>query len=182
MGFSADIQGAESAEEALGLIAASLPPELNISRLGLRMEVPGSDQIMSVAIWSRGPTMLFAGLSHPKTGALGELFERVIRTAKADRRELGEDAAPIVESILLGEGHRSVMQVPLIASEGNGVLAIVSSRHRAFTDEDLRDLEILGGELAPRLVMLGKEAMEALASRSVRLPEKGPLVEPGDGS
>ena len=77
-----------------------------MSRVGIRTKVPSTDQVMAVAVWSRGPTMMFAGLSHPKS--------------------------------------------------------------------------VLGRELAPQLVRLSIEAMAELSDRSVRLPEKGPLVVRGD--
>jgi hypothetical protein len=169
--FRLSIEEATSADEALGIIAAALPEDLMLSRMGLRTDTPDPDQVMTVAIWSRGPSMLFPGLSHPRTGPLGGLYDVVLQTGRPDRRELGEGTAPVVESILLGEGHRSVVQVPLSSPAGQAVLTFMSSRHGAFSDEDVGSLAALCAANAPRLVQLAKEASKRLLARSIPLPE-----------
>jgi hypothetical protein len=160
------VEDARTADEALAAIAGCFQDELDVSRVGLRMRLRGVHDVIVAAVWSKMPTQLHAGRTHLGAGSVGEVFDRVIRSRHSDIHVLGESAVPLLEELLLEEGNRAAVQIPL-ALDGRveAVLTIMSSRSVAFLPEDLAFYDRVGEALAPALLPLARTAIDGLSSR-----------------
>jgi hypothetical protein len=98
---------------------------------------------------------------------VGEVFDRVVRSQHADIHLVGDGVVPLLEELLLEEGNRSALQIPL-ALEGRvlAVLTIMSSREDAFLPGDIEFYEDVGVALAPILLPLARAAIDELSSRA----------------
>ena len=164
---SAAVQECQSADEAVEAVAVTLPETLEVSRVAIRMRRSAYNDVMILATWSKGPPLMAVGLTHPTKGALGELYDRIVRHGRADIYEIGEGVAPAAEQILFEAGNRSTVQIPLVDHSVRGVLAIYSAHHGAFSDEHLPMYELLGREIGPHALKLGEEAMSRLGEGSL---------------
>jgi hypothetical protein len=151
------ISGVATADDAMARIAEAMPEDLAISRVGVRVHDLERNLIVIVAVWSRMPTALTAGMTHPTTGALSESFTTVARSRTSSIRFVGRDPylPPAIQQILADEGNASGVIVPLPkGSAVPGVLVICSARADAFRPADIPFFDRLGEELAEPLLTL----------------------------
>jgi len=146
---------AASVDEVVGQIAAHLPEEMAISRVGFRVYDPEHDFVVVAGVWSRCPTQLKAGISYPIASSLGESFSSIAKARTCSMRVVGKDpiAPPVLQDMLVAEGNASGVLIPVPqGTEVPGVLAIFSAKTDAFTSADAPFFDRLGAELSGPLL------------------------------
>jgi hypothetical protein len=82
-----------------------------------------------------------------------ETYESVLRLRRAQIRRIGDKDLFLYEKVLLEEGSRSAIQIPLLENGvARAILNIMSSRDDAFSDDELLYYEHLGNVVAGTLL------------------------------
>jgi hypothetical protein len=143
----------KSADEAVTSIAETLPADLDLSRVGIRTHLPETQDVIVIAAWTPTGTLLTAGMRHPSSGTMWETYESVLRLRRAQIRRIGDKDLFLYEKVLLEEGSRSAIQIPLLENGvARAILNIMSSRDDAFSDDELLYYEHLGNVVAGTLL------------------------------
>jgi hypothetical protein len=149
-----------TADAAVAAIAAQLPEALEISRIGLRTHTKNAHAVEVVGVWSRRPTVGRPVLLLPEAGSTWESYEAISRLGRAQIRRFPEQDAFLYEKMLADEGSRSFIQVPIKrGDEVKAVLAIMSARSDAFSDDELLFYERLGDAVAESLIELAARSI-----------------------
>jgi hypothetical protein len=142
-----------SADEAVTSIAEKLPADLDLSRVGIRTHLAETQDVILIAVWTPTGTLLAAGLRHPSSGTMWETYESVLRLRRAQIRRIGDEDLFLYEKMLLEEGSRAAIQIPLLEQGvARAIMNIMSSRDDAFSDGELLFYERLGEVVAGTLL------------------------------
>ena len=155
----AAVSQAPTANEAVARIVSGLPTELDISRVGLRVEDAKLNEIRVAAVWSKWPTDMEAGMTHPTTGTIAENYMTTARSRRSSVRIVRRDPflPPPLREILSDEGNASGVLIPLLVGDDvPAVLAILSGSEDRFPEEDLDFYDRLGVALAGPLLTLAE--------------------------
>jgi hypothetical protein len=82
-----------------------------------------------------------------------ETYESVLRLRRAQIRRIGDEDLFLYEKMLLEEGSRAAIQIPLLEQGvARAIMNIMSSRDDAFSDGELLFYERLGEVVAGTLL------------------------------
>ena len=146
------VQEAHSLAEALEGLAGMLGESAALSRASLRMV--DQDELVIVAVWTRGSTALPKGTRMPIRGSA---FPDVLRESGPVVHEGPNEQPSLLDQILIDEGNRSWVLIPLHEHGATvGVLAFTSRVSRAFHREDAPVYAAVGRAIEEPLLDLVK--------------------------
>jgi hypothetical protein len=145
---------ARSVDDVLVGVVEVLGASYDLCRVSLRAPLPGGTEVEVLAVWSRRPSDLGAGVRMPMRATS---MASIIATG---RTQVGTDvqaADGLLHELLVAEGIRSYVAVPLgDVAAGAPVLNLSSSRADAFSDADVPLVDAVGAVVAQRLAKLSR--------------------------
>jgi hypothetical protein len=141
---SGAVASARSVEAALDGLVTALRPHFPISRVSLRVLDPVEDRLEIRGIWSDAETAVGVGVSIPIASTSFQEVERAGRSV-IGRAGSFEEPAPLLDQVLIDEGLRSWVVIPLRRDRTTlGALTVSSRDAGAFSDADLPFFDDLG--------------------------------------
>jgi len=139
------VAAARSVDAALDALVTALRPHFPISRVSLRVLDPIEDRLEIRGIWSDADTAVGVGVSIPIGSTSFLELERAGRSVLG-RAEALDDPAPLLDQVLVDEGLRSWVVIPLHRGRATvGLLTMSSREPGAFADADRIFFDDLGG-------------------------------------
>jgi hypothetical protein len=143
---------ARSVDDVMVGVVEVLGSRYDLCRVSLRAPLPGGTEVEVLAVWSRRPSDLGAGVRMPMRATS---MASIIATG---RTQVGTDVQAgdgLLHQVLAAEGIRSYVAVPLgDVAAGAPVLNLSSSRADAFSEADIPLVDAVGAVVAKRLAKL----------------------------